>query len=78
MLTPVPDYHYCMCCVGFMNSNLRVLNELPTIFTVDPLELLAGVSGLVLLDVLGRVEDLSAVGAGILLPKLATSCIIDE
>ena len=53
-----------------MTFHLCVLNQLSTIFTVNPLELLACVGGLMLLHVLGRVEDLAAVRAGVLLPKL--------
>ena len=55
--------------------DLCVLNQLSTIFTVNPLELLACVGGLMLLHVLGRVEDLTTIWTGILLPKLVKICI---
>ena len=54
-----------------MNFHLCILNQLSTIFTVNPFELLACVGCFMLFHVLGRVEDLATVGAGVLLPKLA-------
>ena len=53
-----------------LRSHLGVLHSLPTVFTHHSLELLPRVSRLVLLHVLGGVEDLPAVGAGVLLPHL--------
>ena len=58
-----------------MTFHLCVLNQLSTIFTVNPLELLACVGGLMLLHVLGRVEDLATIRTGVLLPKLVKICI---
>ena len=53
-----------------MAFHLCVLNQLSTIFTVNPFELLSCVGCFMLLHVLGGVEDLATVGAWVLLPKL--------
>ena len=55
--------------------DLCVLNQLPTIFTVNPFKLLASVGGLMLLNVLGRVEYLATIRTGVLLSKLEKICI---
>ena len=56
--------------VKILMFDLSVLNQLSTIFTVNPLKLLACVGGLMLLHVLGRVEDLATIRTGVLLTKL--------
>ena len=57
-------------------SHLGVLHSFPTIFTHNSFELFPCVGRLVLLHVLRGVEDLAAVGAGVLLPHLVDHVLV--